>query len=51
MKSAKFGALKFRSRRAAARHYLTHTKLSQTAIARRLHVTVPCVNQVATEIR
>ena len=46
----KVGAIKYRSRRAAARYYLTHSKLSQTAIARKLHVTIPCVNQVATEL-
>jgi len=34
----------------AARHYLTRTKWSQTAIAKKLRVTVPCVNQVATEL-
>jgi len=39
-----------RGRRAAARHYLTRTKWSQTAIAKKLRVTVPCVNQVATEL-
>jgi hypothetical protein len=46
----KIGKFSFRSRRSAARWYLTRSKLSQTEIARRLKVTVPCVNQVATEL-
>jgi len=44
---------KFRSARAAAHHMLTARKyrsLTQTAIAKKLRVTVPCVNQVATEL-
>jgi hypothetical protein len=44
---------KYRSARAAARYLLTSRKyrsLTQTSIAKRLHVTLPCVNQVATEL-
>jgi len=48
---SRFGAIHKRSAREAARLYLTRTHLSQTEIARRLHVTVPCVNQVAMELR
>ena len=54
MKTRTVEGKKFRSARAAARHLLTARRFrgwSQTRIARRLRVTVPCVNQVAMELR
>jgi hypothetical protein len=51
MKAFKYGNVRFRSRSAAARFYLKRTTLSQTAIAKRLHVSVPCVCQIAAEVR
>lgn len=47
MKAYKMGAVKYRSRSAAARWLLKNTKLSQTAIAKKLRVSIPCVNQLA----
>lgn len=45
MRIAKHGAIKFRSRSAKARFLLKTTSLSQTEIARRCHISIPCVNQ------
>jgi predicted XRE-type DNA-binding protein len=47
MRSFKLGAVKYRSRSAAAKYLLRHTHLSQTEIAKRVHVSIPCVNQLA----
>ena len=52
MKAKKIGAIKFRSARAAARYMLQrYSSWTQTQIARKLRVTIPCVNQVAMELR
>ena len=52
MTACKVGAIKFRSARSAARYMLRRCpNMTQTAIAKKLHVTIPCVNQVATELR
>ena len=46
MRAAKLGAIRFRSRSAKVRFYLKNTSLSQTLIARKCRVSIPCVNQV-----
>ena len=52
MKAVKSGRIKYRSASdAIRRHYLKRTKLPQSEIARRLHVSVPLVNQIAHEAR
>ena len=51
IKPVKIGAVSYRSRRAAARYYLTRTHLTQTAIAQKLNCSIPCVNQVASELK
>jgi predicted XRE-type DNA-binding protein len=47
MRAFKLGAVKFRSRSAAAKYLLRNSHLSQTEIAKRVHVSIPCVNQLA----
>lgn len=51
MKAVKIGAVKFRSRSAAVRNYLKRSsKLTQTAIAQKCGVSVPCVNQIKSKM-
>lgn len=54
MRTAKLGAVKFRSRTAKALWYLKNTSKSETEIAKICHVSIPCVCQAlysATGIR
>ncbi len=47
----KIGAVTYRSEREAAKWYLRHSKLSQSAIARKVGCSAPCVCQCAGEMR
>lgn len=49
-KPIKIGSLKFRSRSKAARYYLKRSKMSQSAIARKVGVSQPCVAQLAATV-
>jgi len=47
----KIGAIKYRTATAAIKYLLTRTKLTQSAIARRVGVSTACVCQLASSKR
>jgi len=47
----KIGAVTYQSQREAAKWYLRHSKLSQSAISRKIGCSAPCVCQCAGELR
>lgn len=51
MTACKIGNKTYRSRSAAASWYLKRSKFSQSEIARKVGVTVPCVNQIAAKLK